>query len=145
MAEGQHPVKALVEGIVSIVLAAQCIALPIVCATLSASYTLAKDGEALCPNSEAGTTTAGGHVCSKEELVALATGYKVVDITILVFAVIILGAAILLGIFAHKYAVEAGNVGKAKAGNITGMIGLILGAVLLVLTLIFAIAGIASL
>ena len=145
MAEGQHPVKALVEGIVSIVLAVQCVALPIVCVVLTASYTMAKNGEAICPDSGAGTTTAGGHTCSKEELVALATGFKAADIAMLIFAIIILGAAIFLGIFAHKHAVEAGNVGKAKAGNITGMIGLILGAVLLVLTIIFAIVGIASL
>jgi len=145
MTEGQHPIKALVEGIVSTVLAVQCIAFPIVCAVFTASYTLAKNGEAICPDNGTGTTTMGGHVCSEEELATLAAGFKIADIIMLVFAVIILGVAILLGIFAHKYAVAAGNVGKAKAGNITGMIGLILGAVLLVLTLIFAIVGIASL
>lgn len=144
MAEEQHPIKALVEGIVSTVLAMNGIAFPICCAAFSASYTLAKNGEAVCPASGNGTTTTNGQVCTEEQLSNLVAGFRGADIAILIAAIIVLGAAIILGIFAHKYAVAAGNVGKAKAGNITGMIGLILGAVLLVMTIIFAIVGIAT-
>jgi len=145
MAEGQHPVKALVEGIISTVLAAEGLALPIVCGVFSLSYSLAKNGEAVCVDSAVMTSTTAGHKCSTEELANLAIVFRASFIALLVIGIFVLGAAIILGIFAHKNAVEAGNVGKAKAGNITGIIGLILGAVLLVLTIVFAMVGIAAL
>lgn len=146
MAEGQHPVKALVEGVISTVLAVEGLALPIVCGVFTLSYNMAKNGGAVCTDSSSGAvSTTSGHQCSSEELAKLAIGFRASFITMLVVGIFLLGAAILLGIFAHKNAVEAGNVGKAKAGNITGMIGLILGAILLVLTIIFSLVGIAAL
>jgi hypothetical protein len=148
MAEGQHPVKALVEGIVSTVLSVESIAFPIVCGVFTLTYNLAKNGESVCADttsSSVATSSVTTHKCSSEELATLAIGYRAMFITLLVAAIIILGAAIILGVFAHKNALGAGNVGKAKAGNITGMIGLILGAVLLVLTIVFALVGIAAL
>jgi hypothetical protein len=145
MAEGQHPVKALVEGVISTVFSVESLAFPIVCGAFTATYTLAKNKEAVCTDTGTSAASTTAHVCTEEELATLASGFKISFITLLIVGIIVLGAAIILGIFAHKYAVEAGNVGKAKAGNVTGMIGLILGAVVLVLTIVLAIVGIAAL
>jgi hypothetical protein len=136
----------LVEGVISTVLSVESLAFPIVCGVFTATYTLAKNKEAVCADTGTSAASTTAHVCTEEELAALAAGFKISFITLLIVGIIVLGAAIILGIFAHKIcAIEAGNVGKAKAGNVTGMIGLILGAVVLVLTIVLAIVGIAAL
>jgi hypothetical protein len=131
-------VKPLVEGIISLVLAAGGIAYPIVTGVTTLAYRMAKAGDAVCTATDGSGNT---HVCSADELSTLQLGLKTVAIAVLILAIIGLGASIILGIFARKNGVAAGNAGKARAGMITGTIGFILAAVLLLLSLIFVVVA----
>jgi hypothetical protein len=134
-------VKPLVEGIVSLVLAATSFVWPAVVGVTTFAYKVAANGEAVCKVTSSETTRA----CTQEEIQNLQIGLRAVAIAMLVLAILFLGASIILGVFAHKNGVAAGNEGKARAGAITGMIGWILAAFLLLLTLVFVILAFVAL
>jgi hypothetical protein len=124
-----HPVKALVEGIISLVFAIECIALPIVEAVFGISYKALSTNNATC-TSNANPTA---HTCTAEELATLKATFMGGVIACLVCGLILLIAALILGLKAAKYGKEAASEGgKAKTGRILGTIGWIVSVVLLV-------------
>jgi hypothetical protein len=130
------PTKPLVEGIISLVLSAESLAFPLVSGILAATYKEMAAGNATC---RSGTEEA--HACTAQEIETARTLTYSVLVTVIVVACFILAAAIVLGILAHQHALQTEGTGKAKAGNILGMIGWILGVVLLIITIVLTIVG----
>jgi hypothetical protein len=124
-----HPVKALVEGIISLVFAIECIALPIVEAVLGGSYKTVINNNPTC-TSETNPTS---HPCTADELQGLKIGFMAGLIACAVCGLIVLVVALILGLKAAKYGKEAASEGgKAKVGRILGTVGWIMSVVLLV-------------
>lgn len=129
-----HPVKALVEGIISLVLLLEGVTFPCWMYLIYANYLSAQRGESVCL-SGSGAKTA----CSSSQLTDLLTSSRVSISALLVFGLFYFGASILLGALARKYALGAGKIGKARIGFIFGSVGFIGSIALLAVLLLFGI------
>jgi hypothetical protein len=132
-----HPVKALIEGIISLAVSLECLVFPIISLVFTLSYQAAKNGNAVC-SSNGGT----GHTCSSDELLVLKTGLITIDVVFLILGVAFLVTSLVLGLKAAKYGKEAASEGgKAKVGRILGTVGWIVSLVCLVFVLGASILG----
>jgi len=136
----QHPIKALVEGIISLVLLVEGVAFPGWMTLVYSNALAAQQGKSVCL-SGSGASMA----CTESQLAGLLASSRVGISLLLVFGLFYFGASILLGALARKYAIGAGKLGKAKVGFILGGVGFIGSIALLAILLILGILFLAKL
>jgi hypothetical protein len=132
----QHPVKALVEGIISLFLLVEGFSFPLYSIFVYQNAVNGRAGKAACPSASGAL-----EACTEEGLKNLLFASRITLASILVVGLFYFGASILLGALSRKYALGAGKVGKAKVGYILGTVGFVSSiatlAVLLTLGILF--------